>query len=299
MYNEAANKRTKVSKSSLSGIWSLPDEVALNILAQEAYFYVCLRFVHDSNPHWFILNTTQRLLYPIPSNPNPAPESSSSYVVVSGGIYVLGGLINGERSSDVWFLDCSSHKWSRVASMKMPRASAEAKLLDGKIHVSGGCAEGDNSSNSTEVLDLDTQTWADYIVPNLPYIFHPRLGLISKLLANLLAVDSNPGNRNNLCSIGKLLYCCGSGGRVLWSDREEIYWKEVKGLDLGYLLQPSRQTLSIVNPCTLMRSKEPCYDICMLSSNSAGNILIFWKDIECFELWSAEISIKKRQGPCW
>ncbi|CAA7053589.1 unnamed protein product [Microthlaspi erraticum] len=209
MYNEAANKRRKVSKSSLSGIWSLPDEVALNILAQvsrfdrgalaiaskshrslvaspellslrskEAYFYVCLRFVPDPNPHWFILNTTQRLLCPVPSNPNLAPYS-------------------------------------------------------------------------------------------------------------------NPGNRNDLCFMGKLSYRLGSGGRVLWRDRDEFKWKEVKGLDLDYLLQP-RQALCSINPFTLMSSKEPCYDICILSSNSAGNILIFWKDLESFELWSAEISVKKR-----
>ncbi|CAA7053583.1 unnamed protein product [Microthlaspi erraticum] len=319
--------RRKVSTSS-SGIWSLPDAVALTILSQVSRFdrgafalaskshrslvasseffglktsieenlYVCMRFSPDPNPSWFILNTTLRRLCSIPSNPNPAPDSSSSYVVVGRGIYVLGGRIKGgRRSSDVWFLDCFSHTWSRVASMKLRRASAHANLLEGKIYVFGGC--GGRHSNWGEVFDPETQTWSKWL--DLPYVkinIHQSVAIEKKKM--IFAVDKDygyvklyPRKHIDWCYIRKVLYCRGSHGRVMWCDPDDIDWKEVKGLE--DLLQPSWQPLCTDSPCG---SQMPCYDICRLSRNSAGNIVIFWKDLESFELWCAEISIEKRQG---
>ncbi|CAA7053581.1 unnamed protein product [Microthlaspi erraticum] len=347
MSNEAANKRRKVS-TSFSGIWSLPDAVALTILSQVSRFdrgalpvackshryllaspelrgltsiqenlYVCLLFFPDPNPHWFILNTTLRRLCSIPSNPNPAQESSSSYVVVGQGIYVLGGLINDERSSDVWFLDCFSHKWSRVASMKMPRASAQANIFEGKIYVFGGCGEVHNYSNWSEVFDPETQTWSDWTVPVLPHRYNIHHSVVIEEEKKFLAVDEKhqcmylfpvksmfwdmgpprrgfePGDRNDLCYIGEILYCRASHGRVMWCDLEEFEWKEVKGLE--DLLQP-REELCTIKQCTIMPCQVECYDILRLGRNSVGNIVIFWNDSERFELWSAEISVEKREG---
>uniref|UniRef100_A0A1J3FM48 F-box/kelch-repeat protein SKIP6 n=1 Tax=Noccaea caerulescens TaxID=107243 RepID=A0A1J3FM48_NOCCA len=189
-YNAKRRKTTKEEEASPS--WSsLPEAVALSCVARisksdfkavslvsrrhrslvaspelcrtrtligytEPSFYVCLRIFPDPFPRWFIL-TGARRLRPIPSNLCQAPESSS-FVVVDWGIYVIGGLVDRNPTSDVWFLDCFTHTWRQVPSMKMARASASASLVDGKIYVFGGCGEDvADSSNWAEVFDPRTQ----------------------------------------------------------------------------------------------------------------------------------------------
>ncbi|CAN6888315.1 unnamed protein product [Brassica oleracea] len=329
-------KKMKVSPSS-SGLWSLPDEVVVNCLAQgqisrfdlaalaiaskshrslvsspellelrrrmgctETCLYVCMRISPDpsSPPGWFILSPHHRLNpIPIPSNPCQAPESSS-YVAVDGGIYVLGGLIDGHRTQDVWFLDCFSHTWNRAPSMKMPRASASANLVDGRIYVSGGCVEEKaNPINWSEVFDLKTQTWGHWYLPKLRFSFCQSVVIEEE--KKVYAVDEGrrsfyllpseclfwrfsktsddfiPGTRNDWCAIGKLLFCRGTCGRILWCEPSELLWKPVMGL-------------------------EEHYDICRLSTNSAGNIVIFWNShLRQTWLWSAEISLRREQGEIW
>lgn len=331
-------KKMKVSPLS-SGLWSLPDEVAVNCLAQisrfdlaalaiaskghrslvsspellelrrrmgcrETCFYVCMRIVSpDADPspppppRWFILSPHHRL-NPIPSNPCQATESSS-YVMVDGGIYVLGGLIDGHRTQDVWFLDCFSHTWSRAPSMKMPRASASANLVDGRIYVSGGCVkEKANPTNWSEVFDLKTQTWGHWYLPKLRFsICHSvvieeekKVYAVDEARRSFYLLPSKclfwrftkpdddfiPETRNDWCVIGKRLFCRGACGRILWCEPNELRWKPVKGL-------------------------EELYDICRLSSNSAGNIVIFWNShLRQTWLWSAEISLQgPKQGELW
>ena len=54
-------------------------------------------------------------LIPIPSL-SSQPVEASSVVVLDSGIYVIGGLIDGEkRTSDVWSLDCWTHVWHTLS----------------------------------------------------------------------------------------------------------------------------------------------------------------------------------------
>lgn len=322
----------KVSPSS--GLCSLPDDVAVTCLAQisrfdlaalataskshralvsspelselrrrmgciETCLYVCMR-ISGGNPRWFVLNPQHRRLNPIPSNPNQAPESSS-FVAVDGGIYVLGGLINCRLSSDVWFLDCFSHTWNRVPSMRRPRVYASANLVDGKIYVCGGCREEADSTNWAEVFDLKTQTWGTWFLPKIKSrIWHSVVIEEEKRVYGVdvegdsfhllpskrmffwrpdLRRDFFSRNKDDWCAIGKLLFCRAPFGTILWCDPNELRWKQVKGLE------------------------EHCdnIDICRLCTNSAGNIVIFWISSLVRQTWlcSAEISLRRKGGEIW
>uniref|UniRef100_A0A1J3DXA7 F-box/kelch-repeat protein SKIP6 n=1 Tax=Noccaea caerulescens TaxID=107243 RepID=A0A1J3DXA7_NOCCA len=261
-----------------------------------------------------------------PSNLFQAPESSS-FVVVDWGIYVIGGLVDGNPTSDVWFLDCFSQTWRQVPSMKMARASASASLVDGKIYVFGGCGEDvADSSNWAEVLDPKTQTWRYLKTPKMmmAHSIHQSVVIEKK---KVYAVDeddqsfyfspnesrswtrgrrdSEPGNRDNWCAIGKLLYCVGNRGRILWCEPDELDWKEVKGLEeLQHSLTGWRHRLGLNRKTYKYKYNkiDVTYDISKLCSNSAGNIVIFWNSIQrmSLELLSAEISLERREeGEVW
>ncbi|CAN7106948.1 unnamed protein product, partial [Brassica rapa subsp. narinosa] len=187
--------KKKNKKTKMCGLWSLPEEVAMKCLAQvsrvdlaalamaskahrslivspdfqllrfqmgclEPNLYVWLHVLPEPTPRWFILNPVHRRLRPIHLKSCKAPpESSSSFVLMSFGVFNIGGLVNGKPTSDVSFLDCSNHTWHSVTLMKMARASASAHSINRKIYVLGGCGDDADSSNWAEVFDLETETW--------------------------------------------------------------------------------------------------------------------------------------------
>ncbi|KAG7571782.1 F-box-like domain superfamily [Arabidopsis suecica] len=209
-----------------TGLLSLPDEVAVDILAQvsrldlvalamvsrrhrfvseshnlralrfqmgsvEPYLYVFMQMYPDPSPRWFVLHPVQRLLKPVHSSLLPAPEAGSCFVPTDWGIYMIGGLVNGKPTSEVRFFDCINHTVYRVTSMKMARSGASASLIDKKkIYVFGGCWDVADSSNWVEVFDMETGTW------DLLFVFTPKMPLkIQQSVAlddkNVYAVDED------------------------------------------------------------------------------------------------------------
>uniref|UniRef100_A0A1J3ETV4 F-box/kelch-repeat protein SKIP6 n=2 Tax=Noccaea caerulescens TaxID=107243 RepID=A0A1J3ETV4_NOCCA len=344
------NKRRKKE----SGLWSLPDEVLVSCVAQvsrvdqaalslvskryrsliaspemvrtrrligctDATFYVCLRIYPETSPRWFILTCKRRRLSPIPSNPYQA-QGSSSFVVVDSGIYVIGGVRNGKRTSDVWFLECFSHSWRQAPSMKMARSSASAHLVDGKIYVFGGLSLRDDKDYSTtwaEVFDPNTQTWVPLILEpkkKIGIIFQSvviegkkiyavdrekqsfTISVLPTVSTSVGKLDNKPDYRNEWCVIGKMLFSCANLGTIVWCEPDELDWKEVRGLDVlknCHLFGSRRHKLPSTPAMVGFR-----YQIRKLCTNSAGNIVIFWvarkQYPECSELWSAEISVERR-----
>ncbi|KAL1216654.1 F-box/kelch-repeat protein SKIP6 [Cardamine amara subsp. amara] len=135
------NKKRKMEESpSSSLISSLPDDVALNYVTllwrwdhaalsltsksyrslvashdlykirslmggTEPYIYVCFRI--PPVDRWYILRRRKTLdadLIPIPSIPSQ-PREASLVVVLDSEIYIIGGLIKGIPSCDVWLLE--------------------------------------------------------------------------------------------------------------------------------------------------------------------------------------------------
>ncbi|CAN7129348.1 unnamed protein product [Brassica rapa subsp. narinosa] len=345
-------KKRRNEKASPRWWWSLPDAVALSIVARltrldhaalslvskrhrslvaspelcrarsligctEASLYVCLNIMPDPNPSWFVL-TRNRQLRQIPSNPyQPLRSSSSSFLVVDWGIYVIGGIVNGNPTPDVWFLDCYSHTWHPVPSMKMARASASANVIDGKIYVFGGCRD---EASSAEVFDPKTQTWRNFISPigiqQSVVVQGKKIYAVDEEDQSFCSLpsecpswtsgkrDCKPGNRNDWCAIGDLLFCRGTRGRILWCEPDELDWKEVKGLEelqesffcgLRHVMDYGKK---VYEPCKPTERKVK-YDISKLSCNSSGNIVIFWNTQleypEGLELKSAEISFERHQ----
>ncbi|ESQ53293.1 hypothetical protein EUTSA_v10027293mg, partial [Eutrema salsugineum] len=138
---ESPHKKSKVEATvSLS---SLPDDVALSCVARlsrldHAALSLASKSCHSlvdspdlyktrslmgfSEPHVYVCLRT-------PLTDPFAPLSAS-------GSILRGGL---KRSSDVWLLDCRTHTWHIVPSMRVARAKAAAGVVDGKIYVLGGC----------------------------------------------------------------------------------------------------------------------------------------------------------------
>ncbi|XP_020873114.1 putative F-box/kelch-repeat protein At3g24610 [Arabidopsis lyrata subsp. lyrata] len=127
--------------------------------------------------------------------------------------------------------------------------------------------------------------------------------------------DSKPGNRKDWCAIGKLLYCCGTRGRILWCEPDKLDWREVSGLDdmqwLLFGLRGHYSSETVMLGWKLYSATENGFS--RLTTNSRGNIVVFWKvhipkihkdDFPCIrkvhipgtkrlELWCAEISLKR------
>ncbi|CAA7046623.1 unnamed protein product [Microthlaspi erraticum] len=131
----------------------------------ENVLYVALRNNHEQNPVWYTLNQKpnregshprNHKLVPFPSFPS-LPRWGASVTVVGNEIYVFGGCIDGEITSNVFVFDSRFGTSRSLPSMRVARVNAALGVVDGKIYVIGGCKK--EVSLDIEVLDVKTQTW--------------------------------------------------------------------------------------------------------------------------------------------
>lgn len=368
---EQKKKRRRVESPSSSGLMSLPYDMVLNSLARvsrsdygalsvvsksmrslvaspemyetrsrmglrEECIYVCLGTSFGTKPlGWFILRKGvqgNRLIpIPIPSFPSPR---RATYVSMGCGIYVIGGRIEAVTTSRVSFLDCRTHTWSELPSMRFARCEARAGVLDGKIYVMGGCDDvlsGDNP----EVFDPKTQTWSSVCIPdpvmnkevckvvgpdnnNISLKFWSEKGLWNDFFLN-------PREEDCCCAIDRLLFSCDFDGRIKWCDplsgvrKGSMEWYTVNGLeDLLGFLEFDRTN---INTILFTGEKADVWNCHMLKrgytdgllglvpgfkiSKFAGNIVIFWSVLvgDKLQVWCAEISLERRlrqdDGQIW
>ncbi|CAA7035973.1 unnamed protein product [Microthlaspi erraticum] len=228
------------------------DKIRSQMGRTETCVYVCLRTPPpDPNLGWYILRRRETLdgsspdLIPISSLPSQAPEAFS-VVAVDWGIYVMGGMIKGKATSDVWLLDCRSHTWRSVPSMGVARAYAAAGVVDGKIYVLGGC---DVVGKLGEVFDPKTQTWKTLRRAQKKgnNMIHDSVVRDQKVYA----VDGNDrtfyyspregkwgngnrgqasGNRRDWCMVDNLIFCLSRKGTIFWCEPDELELREPEGM---------------------------------------------------------------------
>ncbi|CAF2101344.1 unnamed protein product [Brassica napus] len=328
--------KKKNKKTKMCGLWSLPEEVAMNCLAQvsrvdlaalamaskahrslivspdfqllrfqmgclEPNLYVWLHVLPEPTLRWFILNPVHRRLKPIHLKSCKAPpESSSAFVLRSFGVFVIGGLVNGKPTSDVSFLDCSNHTWHSVTLMKMARASASAHSINRKIYVLGGCGDDADSSNWAEVFDVETETWEFLSVtsPKMPLSIRQSVLMIQK--NEVYAVDED-GQSFSFSPSNETI----SNGIADSKPGYRSDWCLIGGLlfcrgTRGKILWCSPYELDWKEVKGLEELSE--YDISKLCRKCVKkkNIVVFWNSrslgSESLELWSAEISLEVRDG---
>ncbi|XP_010474363.1 PREDICTED: F-box/kelch-repeat protein At4g39560-like [Camelina sativa] len=251
--------------------------------------YVCLSTKTYPTSRWFILrrentktyleNAAAEDLVPVLSFPTQLPELSS-FVALEWGIYVIGGLTNDSRTSDVLLLDCRTNTWRHAPSMGVARASAAAGVVGGKIYVFGGCERFD-CSNWAEVFDPKTQTW-DVLVPM------PDRNEGDNLIRETLVIEEK------VYAVtlwdGSFYY----SPREVWRDSEELEWKEVKGLKALRLNFPSSASFrsSANERCV---SKLSSFGVNIVVSSVRATFDVWW------DVWCTEISLEKREeeGEIW
>ncbi|WZZ09989.1 hypothetical protein YC2023_095910 [Brassica napus] len=296
----------------------------------EHCIYLCLRNAADPFVRWYAFYPKAAAVnHPSPLVPiRPhlyQPPAASSVVAHGWGIYVIGGMIGGKRSSRVFFLDCRSHTWTNLPSMMLARACAAAGVVDGKIYVFGGVKEPNPGKWVVEVFDPKRQTWSTLSTQPQPQpqtqpddMYSPSLmpesGVIEVEKTKKIFGLNEKGNvwlytpsqriwktgnsdtnklRKGWHVIDNVIYSCVAGGWILWceaSDMEEsaggeMNWRQVMGLED---LRVALCASRVVNYTRGFTPSEYLDD--MLPghklSNSGPNMLLFW---DCLADWKWEI----------
>lgn len=81
----------------------------------------------------------------------------SAVVTVGSEMYVIGGCVGSERTSDVSIIDCRTNTQRSLPRMNVARSRAAAGVIDGKIYVVGGCEM--QLSYWVEVFDPKEEIW--------------------------------------------------------------------------------------------------------------------------------------------
>lgn len=283
-----------------SSFWSLPNDVALNILARisrthhpslslvskrfgsilssreldatrtlmnktEKHIYLHLKLPLDTKPCWFALTPSgpDRELKPLPPFPYRHHPVSPTVVSTSSEVYLVGGLVNRKKNRRVFVLDCRSHQWRRLPQMRVARGRYPAAgLVGGKLHVLGGC------ESLGEVYDPKTGAWETYTMSI-------QNGVVVENLGYFITNTWFIAEEKILCRAVNHV-----GSRVLtWCDLgEEMVWREVKGLE-GVLRKP--------------------LDFASVASPDGGRRLTVWwvssrRVLVREKIWCAEISFQRR-----
>ncbi|EFH57327.1 predicted protein [Arabidopsis lyrata subsp. lyrata] len=232
----------------------------------------------------------------------PPLNHGSAVVTIGYDMYVIGGHNNQHQpTSNVFIIDLRFHTCISLPRMKRRRVNAAAGVIDGRIHVIGGCAK--LNDHWIEVFDIENRTWSTvpdpdhnnsslrgggfltcvvmqemiYILDTLfGFAYEPRQGLWQSIgLETQLKLHWKVS-----CVIEDLLYCIDPrlGHQIVVYDPNELVWRPVKG---AYVLP------------------DFCYNQCKMA-NFGGKLVILGSVKSSLhgleDVWCLEIALEKRQG---
>ena len=107
----------------------------------------------------------------------PTARHSHVAAVVSGKIYVSGGIALAETSDAFEAYDPVTNTWTTLASLSEARALHASAAFDGKLYVFGGWASGGDRRDLVEVYGPASNSWARAAdLPDPPSLRHRRAG---------------------------------------------------------------------------------------------------------------------------
>ncbi|CAL9233379.1 unnamed protein product [Arabidopsis halleri] len=317
-----------VSSNFRDIIWSRDLYVKRSDLGRtESVLYAYIRLLPLEKPSWYILhrepyrnlrNTFSSRLTLIDSLP-PMPLGAA-VVTIGSDIYVIGGQICGRPSAAMTLMDCKSHRYRLLPSMRMSRFRAGAGVVDGKIYVIGGCMF--QLFYWVEVFDIKEQTWSGLGFPLVPkveteyltyavlgkkiylrgkvfaYVFEPE----TLMLDELLEIQFPTAWHESSCVIDDMLFCInpqllmriGLGSIVSLAGLQGLPNYPILVYDLKLYFNRIRYLKGLQGFPANMYLKE-----CKLA-NFGGNLVILGTNQSRYnkykgkkEIWCIEISLER------
>ncbi|CAN6874959.1 unnamed protein product [Brassica oleracea] len=216
---------------------------------QEPFFSICLQLPDRPRPSWFTLwvqpEKKKATFVQVPSS-SYAPQVPLLILAVGSDVYALR---QGYPPSQVMLVrNRENILWSNAPNMTVARVNPAACVLDGKIHVVGGCCEAAAKSCWGEVFDTKTRTWETLPDPGDELRFSSVIKKL-EIIGGMVYVTSNEGEEDSvydpktrtweaigkrlegdsMCWVGSLYYSCRRES-CMWYDKECKEWKHVKGL---------------------------------------------------------------------
>ncbi|KAF3549973.1 hypothetical protein DY000_02001444 [Brassica cretica] len=266
------------SPRTLSSFWSLPNDVALNILARisrihhpslslvskcfksilssreldvtrtlmdktEKHIYLYLKFRRHTKPCWFALTPgPDQKLKQLPSFPYEHHPDSPTVVSSSSEIYLIGGLC-------------------------LEEVTQPAGFIDGKLYVLGG------RESSGEVYDPKSGTWEPYMMNIQKDVM---LGNFGYFVTNTCFI----AEEKILCRVVNHL----GSNFLTWCDLgDKMGWRQVKGLEGLFPVPPD--FVSVASPEGGRR-----LTVWWVSYQKEDNLVL----VSEIEIWCAEISFQIR-----
>lgn len=216
---------------------------------------------------------------------------------VGSDIYMIGGYINGEPSSRVFFMDCLSHTWHEAPSMRVARKVPLVTVIDETIYVMEGSPDG-HSQHVIEFFDPKTQIWETLPSPGAE-IRGTCIDESSAIKGNLyLFGDKNvvyKPKENKWDAVGPEvrlaaggLSACVVDNISYWYSGRQLQWWDSKG-----------RSWRALKGCEHLRNLVKGYHFVRLV-NYGGKIAVFWetnvfaKDKK--KIWCAEVTLEKRNN---
>ncbi|KAH0885881.1 hypothetical protein HID58_061977, partial [Brassica napus] len=238
----------------------------------------------------------------------------SAVATIGTEMYVLGGSVGGNATSNVTLIDCRFRTSQPFPSMRRARSRAVAGAIGGKIYVIGGCRK--KSDDWVEVFDVKARSWR--VVPGvLPhahwegqfvtcavmddkiFVLDPTTCLVfDPIVGALVEWDDGVEMRSlwqaSSCVVDDMLYTVDPGCSlkhpiVVYDPKaKERRWRPVCGVDLRRDLPPF----------------DSWYDSKMANLGGKLVILVGSNPWPCFhhgteEIWCVEIALERQGDDIW